>query len=373
MIADPKYFRTESGTLAPLRVNSFDFVRFVAAVSVLLSHHLVLSGLYPEPYIPGIKDTLGGAAVSAFFGISGFLIFKSGLSASDWADYFSARILRLFPNLLVCVFTVALVTLVVFDNYDNWRSHAEWVLWNLQMILTGGVDYAIDGIFEEQPNTSVNGSLWTLPYEFWMYVLVFPICLLKSQFRLITLISVYFLFCHLWANGSWQESSRFLTIGFVSLALGKLGAFFMAGAIVSLLFSDYIRRSANTIIGYSWLAIALLVAAAAQYLLSAGNVVFPIAITFALLVVCLNSSFSWFSKLGDPSYGIYLYSFPIQQICLIYFDDFLISLLVTLIFAIGVGYLTWHGFEKRCLTFRSPLARALRHPFNIGTDQTKPR
>ena len=38
--------------------NSFDFVRFLAASAVLVSHHFPLSGK-SEPVVPGFNNTLG--------------------------------------------------------------------------------------------------------------------------------------------------------------------------------------------------------------------------------------------------------------------------------------------------------------------------
>ena len=59
-----------------LRDNSFDFMRFVAAVSVLVGHHKALNGMC-EPALPIFRETIGGVATTVFFAISGFLIFQS--------------------------------------------------------------------------------------------------------------------------------------------------------------------------------------------------------------------------------------------------------------------------------------------------------
>jgi peptidoglycan/LPS O-acetylase OafA/YrhL len=63
-----------------------------------------------------------------------------------------------------------------------------------------------------------------------------------------------------------------------------------------------------------------------------------------------------FSKYGDFSYGMYLYAFPIQQLCLHMlgtnpdFPLFLItSFLLTLFFAV----LSWHFIEEPALAHKS--------------------
>lgn len=58
---------------------------------------------------------------------------------------------------------------------------------------------------------------------------------------------------------------------------------------------------------------------------------------------------SSFGKLGDSSYGIYIYSFPIQQ-TVVYF--FKINTYILMITSIGFGYLSWHLIEKKVLIYK---------------------
>ena len=63
--------------------------------------------------------------------------------------------------------------------------------------------------------------------------------------------------------------------------------------------------------------------------------------------------FSTFGKIGDMSYGIYIYSFPIQQTLMFFFnlntDQLIIySLLASIVF----GYLSWHLIEKKALRYK---------------------
>src|SRR5689334_14182006 len=74
----------------PRRLNSYDFVRFVAAGCVLFSHHFDLAGL-PEPAVPGFGEDFGELGVEIFFCLSGFLICLSLRRSSDWAQFLAAR------------------------------------------------------------------------------------------------------------------------------------------------------------------------------------------------------------------------------------------------------------------------------------------
>jgi peptidoglycan/LPS O-acetylase OafA/YrhL len=60
-----------------------------------------------------------------------------------------------------------------------------------------------------------------------------------------------------------------------------------------------------------------------------------------------------FGKHGDPSYGIYIYAFPIQQILIFYFKFELVEFIIySAILSIIMGYLSWHFVEKRALRYK---------------------
>src|SRR5690606_24424688 len=60
-----------------------------------------------------------------------------------------------------------------------------------------------------------------------------------------------------------------------------------------------------------------------------------------------------FGKLGDASYGIYIYSFPIQQTLVWFFKmDASILMIYSILLSIVFGYLSWHLIEKRALRLK---------------------
>src|ERR1035438_4080365 len=97
--------RNES--MEPRAENSYDFVRFCAASAVLFSHHFALSRI-PEPPVPGYGEDLGKLAVEVFFCLSGFLICRSLQKSSNWAQFVSARVLRILPNLTFSLIATSL-------------------------------------------------------------------------------------------------------------------------------------------------------------------------------------------------------------------------------------------------------------------------
>jgi peptidoglycan/LPS O-acetylase OafA/YrhL len=125
--------------------------------------------------------TLG---VYIFFIISGYLITKSWLRAARLAHYLRNRLLRILPGLfavvLFSVFTLGPVASTLstahhFDDDGTWR-------YLLNMALRPV--YVLPGVFEVLPHPrSVNGSLWTLPVEFFCYLIVPVILSLPARAR----------------------------------------------------------------------------------------------------------------------------------------------------------------------------------------------
>ena len=68
---------------------------------------------------------------------------------------------------------------------------------------------------------------------------------------------------------------------------------------------------------------------------------------------------AWFSKGGDASYGMYVFAWPVQQFCHLLIGSFWLSMLVAFLVTTAIGYGTWHGFEKRALSYRKRLAQRL--------------
>jgi peptidoglycan/LPS O-acetylase OafA/YrhL len=91
--------------------NSFAIVRLIAAFSVLVSHCFFLQSgsAASEPLYTSTGYPLGAFAVQVFFVLSGILVSQSLMRAPSLIDFASARALRIFPALIVCVLAVSLL------------------------------------------------------------------------------------------------------------------------------------------------------------------------------------------------------------------------------------------------------------------------
>lgn len=84
----------------------------------------------------------------------------------------------------------------------------------------------------------------------------------------------------------------------------------------------------------------------------------PLSLSYLLFWFAFNQNinFSRFAKFGDPSYGIYIYGFLIQQVVIMCFNGQMSSQLNTIIalpIACLFGYASYHLIEKHFLKLKT--------------------
>ena len=346
------------------RNNSFDIVRFAAASAVLVSHHAPLSGR-AEPFVPFMHDTLGGFAVTIFFVMSGYLMAQSLNRDTNVVHFFVARALRVMPLFVIALVFSSGVMLIAFSNYGQIAAHIAYVKTNLWMFLTGGVQYGIPGVLEGRPNTSVNGSLWTLPYEIWMYLAVYTLFILNRKYVKYGIISLLMLFA--WAQRMPPGSSATVILGahFDTYFLGKLGFAFFSGTLIGI-YQPRLRH-------FSMLAVGSGITLAALHLVpiidSSNLRIFLLAVV--VIAICNARVFSSFGKFGDPSYGIYVFAFPIQQLMILWVSGYYRSMLASFILTTLLAYLTWHLLERRVMAKRKQVSQCVLALLRPPSDMTQ--
>lgn len=175
---------TSSRTLASAITshdNSFNMVRLVAALLVVLYHAGVLNpaapGLDPVSALLAPAADLGALAVDVFFVLSGIFITQSWLRDPHVLRFAARRVARLVPGLLVCL-ALTTVIAVGWFSAEGWSGLASSSPWRyivngaalhwLQYIIPPQ-DLALPGVLGGQ---ALNGSLWTVYWEGRMYVAV---------------------------------------------------------------------------------------------------------------------------------------------------------------------------------------------------------
>ena len=150
--------------------NNFDFLRLFAALLVLIAHspHILrLEVLSWDPFLNVLGINMGRFGVLTFFIMSGFLVTTSWEKKKGLVDFVLARILRVYPAVIV----VVLLSVFILGPILTTQTINEYFTSNLtgQYIQNSTIFrmyYYLPGVFENNPTHSINGSLWTLPYEF---------------------------------------------------------------------------------------------------------------------------------------------------------------------------------------------------------------
>lgn len=157
--------------------NSFAVIRLIAALSVLVSHcYFLQSGLAAsEPLRAWTGYSLGAHGVQVFFVLSGILVSQSLMRSTSLVDFATARILRIFPALVVCVFATSFLlgpALSTLSIHGYLKDGALYSYLAKTLFLTTGSAH-LPQLFSDNPVPDVvNLSLWTLKYEVICYAIV---------------------------------------------------------------------------------------------------------------------------------------------------------------------------------------------------------
>jgi peptidoglycan/LPS O-acetylase OafA/YrhL len=298
------------------RLNNIDFLRLALALLVVFSHSFPLmhGSDAPEPLgrLTRGQATGGTIAVDAFFILSGFLITASYERSSSLLSFLKKRIARIYPGFLV-VSVLAAVCFVPFGGGQVQGHGPLGKIWLLFKSIVRLQDIRSSGTFANNPMPYlVNGSLWTISYEFLCYLGVATLGLamvlrrrrvLASLFAVSIVVSLLFLYFH------WESHSRLAVLFGYPQAWARFIPMYLAG-VVCYLYRDSIRLNrGGAIVSVCAMAIACIIPLGYALL-------FPVFGTYLLMYLAFWERFPLHRvmRFGDLSYGTYLYAFPIQQL-----------------------------------------------------------
>ncbi len=326
--------------------DNFSLLRLLAAALVIFGHSWSLAK-NPTGATDWIgQQTLvfsGQVALNIFFWVSGFLITMSYVRRPQFMPFIFARLLRIFPALIVCVVLTALVIGSVYTTLplSEYLQRADVWSYIHRCIFLNNMQWFLPGVFAGNNHPGVvNGSLWTLYGELQMYMFV----VLLGSFGLLTNTTRFG-----WALASLIFIALFVpAIELVQPAdiLG-LCAFFAFGAFC------YMHRAAIPVSGYIVIVLAFLTLCLRGQ--SGYFLMFSALTAYAALWFSYGPRLPSLEKYGDYSYGLYLYGFPVQQVVAFLRPEWaplqllLLSLPLTLVLAIA----SWHLVEKPMLRFKS--------------------
>ena len=334
-----------------------NFIRFLLATLVLISHSWPLTGYGKDPTFihKDIELTLGTFAVSLFFGISGFLVGYSVIKRPA-TDFILNRILRILPAYVLILFVSVFMLgpLIhfseggVLNTYFNLNQDGPFAYFLHNLVMPMDVTYKINNLFETNPYSFViNGSLWTLPLEFRLYLLLLLLVLIgksiKGNFVIILFASYlisYFVFEELEI-----EIMKVIYSNFITQNINLISIFFLSAGIA--VYGHKIRFKALPIL----LLLALI------FWLDFYTEVFGIVILMILLPkICKLTKINNFNFFkNDLSYGLYVFSFPTQQAVAYFFPEFnlLEFIIVALTFTVTLSLISWKFVEYPFLRIKN--------------------
>ncbi len=336
-----------------IHCNNFDFLRLLFAIFVIITHSYPLSGLAESDWLSQLTNgqiSFSYLGVKGFFVISGFLIFQSLCRSKSLVDYFWKRVLRLFPALIVVLLLTLIFGFFVYNNkevsYFNNPSVWSYLPNNLMLYKT---QFTIPGIFDVNPYPqSINGSLWTIPYEFSLYILVAPLFFIRrmNKILIIALTLVFFILVITSFSINVQSKSWY---AINNLQFLDLSGFFIAGSIIAAI--ELEKKKYFNILSYLSICI---------FIISLYFGFFQLLKLMLIPIITIwigSSSTSYINqignKIGDLSYGIYIYSFPVQQTLVYYFGLDLIPLMMcSFLISSILAYFSWHLIESEALKFK---------------------
>lgn len=346
-----------STTVGPLidRPNNFDALRLLAAVTVILAHAYPLSR-------PGAPDPLGRLghghiglgplAVYVFFAISGYLITMSCDRSRSPRAFLARRVARLYPGfavaLAVCFFIVTPLAVAAPGVIPFPRQAAKWIAYSLCLN-----EYSDANAFANNALPSaVNGSLWTIKYEFACYMLVLAIALLGGLRRtsILCVATIAVVLAHVARSFQLFEVHHF-HVAFIRVLPGPMLGWTSTFLIGGICWVERARFRYRPAVAAG--AVALLIVAALPRNSAPFESLLPIALPYVVLTLAFAPC-RWAEGFatrvrGDYSYGTYLYAFPIQQLVTAGFGGTMspaLNFWIAAPLAVLCGIASWHGVEK---------------------------
>ncbi|WP_424941855.1 acyltransferase family protein [Aliiroseovarius crassostreae] len=347
------------------RFPGFDILRIFAALLVVFSHSFLIAehSEANEPAQALTGEIFGVYGVMIFFVLSGFLITDSAIRSSSSASFWSKRLRRILPGFVVCNIVVMLGVAPFYARVPlaEFLTHPE--VWTQLLSTLGFASSSLylpdliqiyDATTEEALMLPIvlNGVLWTIRLELACYALVGGLMLLGLLRPAMVLVVLVFALTAALAYG-WQIN-EFL-IGFYFLLPS-----FAVGMVFRLFCADVKVKG-----GFALTSLAILVSLSLQvdnWHLLAPVLFAPLCILPLIWVGQQdNQVFDWLRQYGDPSYGIYLWGWPLQQVLRAALGEGYSGYgfaALSMPLALAAGYLSWHVIEKPFLRHRRVLQAA---------------
>lgn len=355
----------------------FDFLRIFLAFFILYGHAKWVAGSAPPDFLVGSSAAAEhisypawegwrrpkhAAIVPMFFALSGFLVAGSAFRLRSVKQFMFFRVLRIVPALSVEVVLSALLLGPLLTSIALSDYLTSFEFYRYFGNIFGFVTFHLPGVFERNPVPNiVNINLWTLPAEFYCYLITAILMISMIFFN-------RFIFTLLFSIVSAIVVILSLSVGFgITLTTAPahvLTYYFFTGCLF-----------------YHWkdnipanMYLFLLIGIVTYFLLMFRSTVYiaPVFLTYVTVYIgAMNIPTPQLLKKNDYSYGMYLYGFPISQALIVVFPGLtgkggvvvILTVIITTIFAA----LSWTFIEKPALRLKSKIKKINAGPIQPHT------
>lgn len=348
------------------RDNNFDSLRVLAAAMVMLSHSWALVKRADEPIAEITFGSLAGGPLGVwmFFAISGYLVCQSYSVRRNLLAFVEARVLRIYPAFAACIlFSLAVGVITTTLPLGEFMRHPQtWSYLTNNLIFE--LRYSLPGVFVNNPYpNAVNGSIWTLPAETMLYVLVALLgvttALARKMWVTLMLIALLLLL-------SFQPAVVTYAPYMDTTMYAPVVRCFLLGMLAFVL-KEHIPLHGGIVV-----LLPVLVVLTGQHQ-PPGTLLMCVTIAYTTFWLAFHPRWKLpiSDRIGDTSYGLYVYAFPIQQLIVWGFPAIGPWAMFVSSFAcsFAVAWCSWHVIERPALALKGRtsgwLAKRMRH----GSDE----
>ena len=331
----------------PRGENNFNLIRLLAALCVIYGHSYYITKTPGNDLLLATVGHrfIGGVAVDVFFMISGFLVTASVLNRKNIFQFLLARGLRIYPALIVCMCLTVFVLGPIVSNSPTYWSYETfyYLLYNCSLF----INYLLylPGVFDNLPDKAINGPIWTILIELRLYVVTAFLHILGIisrrrffNFLYFVLVAVFYLRSDIRIPFLVPWDSDFHR-GLVLLYF--TGAFYYVN-------SKYIPLN-------PWILLVLFYALAFGHGTPKYFVGYYLFLPYLVMMTAFMPGLEWYNRVGDYSYGVYLYGWPVAQTVLWVKPSMgaIENSVLACGFSLLLAILSWHFVESRMLSLKT--------------------
>jgi peptidoglycan/LPS O-acetylase OafA/YrhL len=340
------------------RPAGFDYLRITLAVGIIFFHSLDLVAGHNVARLAwgGVFRPADAIILPMFFALSGFLIAGSLQRSRTLISFLGLRAIRLLPALLVETMLCALVLGPLFTTFSPGRYFGDPGFRHYFLNILGDIHFKLPGVFLDNPFPgTVNGQLWTIPWEMKCYLVIAALALAGAARRPKLFVGVV---CGL--------NLALLAYEIHTKPLHWALAHPVGSALVlSFLYGIGLYFFRARVVWHGFLCAGLLVLSVALLSMPLqpwGDILAPLPVAYVTVYLgLLEPRRLAVVASGDYSYGIYLYGFPVQQSLLALMGrdglHWWVNFAMALPVAAAIAFCSWHGIEKQAARLRPYLFR----------------